>query len=122
MVPITLAIVGVLFFVTLSYLEVIKVYTKAGGAYVVARDNFGLKVAQIAAVALLIDYTVTVAVSDGRRHGRADLGGAQRCVTRATSIAITVGRAPLATATCAASARPGRVFAIPTYFFVVTWP
>ena len=61
-VPITLAILGVLFFVTLSYLEVIAYYTRAGGSYVVARDNFGPKVAQIAAVALLIDYTVTVAV------------------------------------------------------------
>ena len=61
-VPITFAILGVLFFVTLSYLEVIKLYTKAGGSYVVARDNFGPKIAQIAAVALLIDYTVTVAV------------------------------------------------------------
>lgn len=61
-VPITLAILGVLFFVTLSYLEVIALYTKAGGSYVVARDNFGPRIAQIAAVALLIDYTVTVAV------------------------------------------------------------
>jgi amino acid transporter len=61
-VPVTLAILAVLFFVTLSYREVIAAYTKAGGSYVVARDNFGLKVAQIAAVALLIDYTVTVAV------------------------------------------------------------
>ena len=51
-----------LFFVTLSYLEVIELYTKAGGSYVVAHDNFGPKVAQVAAVALLIDYTVTVAV------------------------------------------------------------
>ena len=57
-----MAILGVLFFVTLSYLEVIQLYTKAGGSYVVARENFGPKVAQIAAVALLIDYTVTVAV------------------------------------------------------------
>jgi len=61
-VPITMAILGVLFFVTLSYLDVIALYTKAGGAYVVARENFGPKIAQIAAVALLIDYTVTVAV------------------------------------------------------------
>ena len=61
-VPITMAILGVLFFVTLSYLDVIKLYTQAGGAYVVARENFGPKIAQIAAVALLIDYTVTVAV------------------------------------------------------------
>ncbi|MDE3087573.1 MAG: amino acid permease, partial [Acidobacteriota bacterium] len=61
-VPVTLAILGVLFFVTLSYFQVINAYTKAGGSYVVARDNFGPKVAQVAAVALLIDYTVTVAV------------------------------------------------------------
>ena len=39
----TMAILGVLFFVTLSYLDVIKLYTKAGGAYVVARENFGPK-------------------------------------------------------------------------------
>ena len=62
LVPVTMAILGVLFFVTLSYFDVIGTYTKFGGAYVVSRDNFGSKVAQIAAVALLIDYTVTVAV------------------------------------------------------------
>jgi amino acid transporter len=62
LVPVTLAILGILVFVTLSYLEVIKAYTKAGGSYVVARDNFGPRTAQVAAVALLIDYTVTVAV------------------------------------------------------------
>ena len=37
-------------------------YTRAGGSYIVARDNFGPRVAQIAAAALLIDYVVTVAV------------------------------------------------------------
>ena len=37
----TIAVIFVLLFVTLSYLEVVKVYTKAGGAYVVARENFG---------------------------------------------------------------------------------
>jgi amino acid transporter len=61
-VPVTLAILAVLLFVTLSYFQVISVYTRAGGSYVVARENFGPKVAQVAAVALLIDYTVTVAV------------------------------------------------------------
>ena len=61
-VPIMFVILGVLFFVTTSYMDVIKYYTTAGGSYVVARDNFGPKIAQIAAVALLIDYTVTVAV------------------------------------------------------------
>src|SRR5262250_1482220 len=48
--------------VVLLYREVVSVYTRAGGSYVVARDNFGPRVAQVAAVALLIDYIVTVAV------------------------------------------------------------
>ena len=61
-IPITIAIIAVLFFVTLSYLEILGHYTTVGGTYIVARDNFGTKFAQVAAVALLIDYTVTVAV------------------------------------------------------------
>ena len=61
-IPITIAILAVLLFVLLSYLQVIAAYPRAGGSYVVARENFGPKVAQIAAVALLIDYIVTVAV------------------------------------------------------------
>jgi len=48
--------------VVLSYREVVSVYTRAGGSYVVARDNFGPRVAQVAAVALMVDYVVTVAV------------------------------------------------------------
>src|SRR5579862_7963155 len=61
--PLTIAVIAVLLFVTLSYLEVVKVYTKAGGAYVVSRENFGPRVAQVAVMSLLIDYTLTVAVS-----------------------------------------------------------
>ena len=38
-VPVTIAVVVVLLFVTASYLEVVKVYTKAGGAYVVAQGE-----------------------------------------------------------------------------------
>jgi amino acid transporter len=48
--------------VVLSYREVVTVYTRAGGSYVVARENFGPRVAQVAAVALMVDYIVTVAV------------------------------------------------------------
>ncbi len=62
LLPITGVVLFVLLLVVLSYREVVTVYTKTGGSYVVARDNFGPRVAQIAAVALLIDYTVTVAV------------------------------------------------------------
>ena len=60
--PMTAVILVILTLMTLSYREVVMVYTRAGGSYVVCRENFGYKTAQIAAVALLIDYIVTVAV------------------------------------------------------------
>ncbi|HEY2166943.1 MAG TPA: amino acid permease, partial [Jatrophihabitantaceae bacterium] len=62
LMPMTAVVLGLLFLTTLSYREVVMIYTRAGGSYVVARENFGPKVAQIASVALLIDYIVTVAV------------------------------------------------------------
>ena len=56
----------------------------------VARDNFGHNVAQIAAVALLIDYTVTVAVQTAA--GTAALTSAVPALANTTdTIAITVG-------------------------------
>src|SRR5579885_3223529 len=61
--PITVAMIVVLFFLILSYRETIKEYPTAGGAYMVTRDNFGLLPAQVAGVALLTDYVLTVAVS-----------------------------------------------------------
>src|SRR5258708_31082260 len=60
--PLTGVVLFVMVLVVLSYREVVRIYTRAGGSYVVARDNFGPRVAQIAAVALLVDYVVTVAV------------------------------------------------------------
>ena len=117
-VPITLAILGVLFFVTLSYLEVIALYTKAGGSYVVARDNFGPRIAQIAAVALLIDYTVTVAVQTSA--GTAALTSAVPALANtADTVAITVGVILLLLYGNLRGIREaGRYFAIPTYFFI----
>ena len=60
--PMTGVVLFVMALVVLSYREVVTVYTRAGGSYVVARDNFGPRVAQIAALALMVDYVVTVAV------------------------------------------------------------
>jgi amino acid transporter len=62
LLPITGVILLILVLVAASYLQVVMVYTRSGGSYVVARDNFGPRVAQIAAASLLIDYVVTVAV------------------------------------------------------------
>src|SRR5450432_1803342 len=60
--PLTGVVLFVMVLVVLAYREVVMVYTRTGGSYVVARENFGPRVAQIAAIALLIDYVVTVAV------------------------------------------------------------
>jgi amino acid transporter len=62
LLPMTAVILFVMLLVVLLYREVVVIYTRAGGSYVVARDNFGPRIAQVAAVALLIDYVVTVAV------------------------------------------------------------
>ena len=117
-VPITFAILGVLFFVTLSYLEVIQLYTKAGGAYVVARENFGTNVAQVAAVALLIDYTVTVAVQSAA--GTAALSSAFPSLVPYT-VPITIAVVILLLYGNLRGIREaGRFFAFPTYFFVLS--
>ena len=116
-IGISAAVIVVLFFVTLSYLEVVKVYTKAGGAYVVARENFGPKVAQIAAVSLLIDYTLTVAVSVAA--GVAALTSVFGGLTRWT-VEIAIGFVVIiAYGNLRGIREAGRLFAIPTYFFIV---
>ena len=116
--PVTIAILAVLFFVTLSYLQVLGVYTRAGGSYVVARDNFGPKVAQVAAVALLIDYIVTVAVQTSA--GTAALTSVFHGLVPYT-VEITVGVTVLMFYGNLRGIREaGRIFALPTYFFVTS--
>src|SRR6201992_942241 len=48
--PFTLVILLVMLLVILSYREVVMVYIRPGGSYVVARQNFGPKTAQVCAV------------------------------------------------------------------------
>jgi amino acid transporter len=60
--PLTLVVLFVMVLVVLSYREIVMVYIRPGGSYVVARENLGPRIAQVCAVALLIDYVVTVAV------------------------------------------------------------
>ncbi len=60
--PIAGVILLILALVTGSYRQVVMTYTQRGGSYVVARSNFGPRIAQISSAALLIDYVVTVAV------------------------------------------------------------
>jgi amino acid transporter len=62
-VPVALAIVVLLFLVVGSYRQVIPAYPHGGGSYTVARENLGPMPGLVAAASLLVDYTLTVAVS-----------------------------------------------------------
>jgi amino acid transporter len=117
--PITGAILAVLALVTIVYRDVVRSYPKAGGSYVVSRDNFGPNIAQIAGAALLISYTITVAVSvaagsdaiisavPALSHGHTDLY---------LSVLFVV---LLAFGNLRGIREAGKVFAVPTYFFIV---
>jgi amino acid transporter len=113
--PMTLVILVVMVLVLLSYREVVMVYIRPGGSYVVARENFGPRIAQIAAVALLIDYVVTVAVQVSA--GTAAVVSAFPALGPYTD-EITIAVILLM---CYGNLRglkeAGRAFAVPTYLF-----
>ena len=116
LLPVTGVILLILVLVAASYRQVVMVYTRAGGSYVVARENFGPKIAQIAAASLLIDYVVTVAVQCAA--GTVAVVSAIP-VLGPYSLEITVGIVLLM---CFANLRglreAGLPFALPTYLFV----
>ena len=123
-VPMTLVILAGVALVVLSYREVVSVYTKAGGSYVVARENFGPRVAQVAAVALLIDYTVTVAVQVAA--GSAAVVSAFPQLANVPVVGpniLTVMSVIVVALMCYGNLRgireAGRAFAMPTYFFSI---
>jgi amino acid transporter len=115
LIPLTGVILFVMLLVVLSYREVVSVYTRAGGSYVVARENFGPRIAQVAAVALLIDYVVTVAVQIAA--GTAAVSSAFPAIgPYATEISIGI-----ILMMCYGNLRgireAGKFFALPTYLF-----
>jgi amino acid transporter len=115
LIPMTGVILFVMLLVVLSYREVVTVYTRAGGSYVVARENFGPRIAQVAAVALLIDYVVTVAVQVAA--GTAAVASTFPGIGP-YSKEITIGVILLM---CFGNLRgireAGKIFALPTYLF-----
>lgn len=61
--PLTIVICIVLAIVATSYWQTIKAYPDGASSYLVAGDNLGYRAGLVAGSALLIDYTLTVAVS-----------------------------------------------------------
>ncbi|CAI8161197.1 MAG: Uncharacterised protein [Prochlorococcus marinus str. MIT 9215] len=115
--PITLAIIGLVAIVVLSYRQAIEAYPDGGGSYVVARDNLGRNVGLIAAAALLIDYTLTAAVS--LMAGTQALSSLlPSMLDHEVSIALLL-LGLIGWANLRGLREAGRVFAVPTYAFVV---
>ena len=115
LLPLTAVILAVLTLVTLSYRDVVMVYTKTGGSYVVARENFGPLVAQVAAVALMLDYIVTVAVQSAAgtlalSSAIPELSSYQLEITVLVVLILCYGN-------LRGIREAGRAFAFPTYFF-----
>ena len=115
-VPLTVSMLVILGFLILSYRQTIKAYPKAGSAYLVTKDNLGEVPALVAGTCLLLDYVLTVAVSIAA--GTAALASAFHV--------LEPWRLPIALSFVALIAfmnlrglrEAGRIFAVPTYFFI----
>ena len=116
LMPMTGIVLLILIIITLSYRHVIQVYTKTGGAYIVSRDNFGPVVAQIAAVALMLDYIVTLAIQSAAGVAAIistfpSLEPYKMPMIFSVIVLLTYGN-------LRGVKEAGKAFAFPTYFFV----
>jgi amino acid transporter len=117
--PIALAIVGLLAILALSYAQTIPAYPLGGGSYTVARENLGPMLGLIAAAALLIDYTLTAAVS--LTAGVAAIASAfpslwPHRVTLSLVILVIITLANLR-----GMRESGTLMALPVYFFLASY-
>ena len=118
-VPIALAITALLAIVAISYQQTIHAYPSGGGSYIVARENLGAVPGLVAAAALLVDYVLTVSVSVAA--GVAAVTSAMPHLAE-HKVAIGVGCvAVIALANIRGVRESGRIFAVPTYFFIVSF-
>ena len=116
-VPITIALLAVLGVLLFSYRQTIKAYPQAGGAYLVTRDNFGILPAQVAGVALLTDYILTVSVSvSAGTAALTSLYGSLFPYRVVISVAFIV---IIMMGNLRGVRESGRLFAVPTYFFIL---
>ncbi len=114
--PITIGIVVLLVLLVTSYRQVIDGYPHGGGAYAVSRANLGPGVAQVAAASLIVDYTLTVAVSISA--GTAALTSAFPVLAPAT-VPICLGELALLTVlNLRGLGETARAFLLPTIVFI----
>ena len=116
--PITGVILALLIILYFSYQQTITAYPNGGGSYTVAKENLGIKFGLLAAAALMLDYTLTVAV--GISAGVGALISAAPSLHKHT-LALCLAFLALITVVNLRGAREaGAIFAFPTYLFVVS--
>ena len=118
-IPIAVAITALLVIVVISYQQTIHAYPNGGGAYIVAKDNLGDVPGLVAAAALLVDYVLTVSVSVA-----AGVAAVTSAVPGLQDHKVALGVACIAAiafANIRGVRESGRVFAVPTYFFIVSF-
>lgn len=116
--PIAFVIASILAIVVFSYRQTIHAYPNGGGAYIVAKENLGELPALVAAGALLIDYVLTVAVSIAAGVAALTSAFPQWHLNR---VELALGFVLLLMLGNLRGIREsGRIFALPTYFFIVS--
>ena len=118
-VPITLAILVLLFVLFASYWQTIEAYPTNGGSYTVASENLGPSAGLLAGSALTIDYVLNVAV--GISAGVGALVSAVPALHAWTGTLCLAILGLITISNLRGTQEAGLVFAIPTYIFVVCW-
>src|SRR6059036_560880 len=116
--PVAFGIAALLAVVVISYRQTVVAYPQGGGAYLVAKDNLGIFPALTAAAALLVDYVLTVSVSVVA--GIAALTSAVPQIHPYRVVLSILAVAGIALGNLRGVRESGRIFAAPTYFFVVS--
>jgi amino acid transporter len=116
--PIGIVIAALLLVVAFSYRQTIHAYPSGGGAYIVAKENIGEMPALVAGASLLIDYVLTVAVSIAA--GVAAITSAVPSWHEHRVLLCLFFILVLAIGNLRGIRESGRIFAMPTYFFLVT--
>lgn len=115
--PLGVAVIMLLAIVAISYRQTIAAYPRGGGSYIVAKDNLGVLPGLTAAASILIDYTMTVAVSTSA--GVAAIYSLFPGL-RDIRVEICIGIVILVTIANLRGVREaGSIFAAPTYLFVL---
>jgi amino acid transporter len=117
--PITAALLALLWTVRLSYIQTIKAYPNGGGAYIVAHENLGVTPGLVAASALMIDYVLTVAVSVAA--GVAAITSALPALFEMRIALSLVAVGVVTWGNLRGIRESGAMFGLPTYFFILAF-